>query len=119
MGIYQRGDNWYIDYYVKGRRKRKKIGSSKKLALQVLKDVQVKIVKKEYLGIYEEKKIAFNKYSQQYLEYSKANSHSVLWGQRLVRRPVCVCDFPRQSSTQLRRLPGIPFRHRPGLVSRH
>jgi len=73
MGIYQRGDNWYIDYYVKGRRKRKKIGPSKKLALQVLKDVQVKIVKKEYLGIYEDNKIAFGKYSKQYLEYSKAN----------------------------------------------
>lgn len=73
MGVYQRGDNWYIDYYVKGRRKRKKIGPSKKLALQVLKDVQVKMIKKEYLGVYEEKKISFSNYSQQYLEYSKAN----------------------------------------------
>jgi integrase len=73
MGIFQKGNNWYIDYYVKGRRKRKKIGSSKKLALQVLQDVQLKIAKGEYLGIYEEKKIPFEEYAKQYLEYSKAN----------------------------------------------
>ena len=73
MGIFQKGKNWYIDYYVKGRRKRKKIGPSKKLALQVLNDVRIKIAKGEYLGIYEEKKIPFNEYAQQYLDYSKAN----------------------------------------------
>lgn len=73
MGIFKKGKNWYIDYYFKGRRKRKKIGPSRKLALQVLKDVQIKIVKGEYLGIYEEKKISFSKYAQQYLEYSRAN----------------------------------------------
>lgn len=73
MGIFKKGDNWYIDYYIKGRRKRKKIGPSKKLALQVLNDVKLKIVKKEYLGVYEEKKISFKDFSKQYLEYSKAN----------------------------------------------
>lgn len=72
MGIFKKGDNWYIDYYVKGLRKRKKTGPSKKLALQVLKDVQIKIAKGEYLGFYEEKKIPFNKYAEQYLNYSKA-----------------------------------------------
>jgi len=70
MGIFQKGKNWYIDYYVKGRRKRKKIGPSKKLALQVLKDVQLKIAKGEYLGVYEEKKIPFDNYAEQYLDYS-------------------------------------------------
>jgi len=49
MGIFQKGNNWYIDYYVKGRRKRKKIGPSKKLATQVLNDVRLKIAKGEYL----------------------------------------------------------------------
>lgn len=73
MGIFQKGNNWYIDYYVKGRRKRKKIGTSKKLALQVLQDVQLKIAKGEYLGIFDEKKIPFDEYSKQYLAFSKAN----------------------------------------------
>jgi hypothetical protein len=27
MGIYKKGDNYYIDYYVKGKRKREKIGT--------------------------------------------------------------------------------------------
>ena len=73
MGIYRKGKNWYIDYYIKGRRKRKKVGPSKKLAEQVLKDVHVKIAKGEFLGVYEEKKILFEEYAKQYLDYSKAN----------------------------------------------
>ena len=52
MGVYKKGENWYIDYYFRGRRKRRKIGPSKKLAEQVLKDVQVKIAKGEYLGVF-------------------------------------------------------------------
>jgi len=73
MAIFQKGKDWYIDYYHRGRRKRKKIGHSKKLALQVLQDVQLKIAKGEYLGIYDEKKIPFEEYAKQYLAFSKAN----------------------------------------------
>jgi len=73
MAVYKKGKNWYIDYYVKGRRKRRKIGPSKKLAQQVLKDVHVKLAKGEYLGVYEEKKIFFEEYGKQYLAFSKAN----------------------------------------------
>ena len=73
MGIFLKDKNWYIDYYVKGQRKRKMIGPSKKLALQVLKDVQIKLAKGEYLGIYQEKKIPFNEYVKKYLVFSKAN----------------------------------------------
>lgn len=73
MAVYRKGENWYVDYYLKGRRKRKKIGHSKKLALQVLEDIHTKITKKEYLGIHEEKKIPFEEYAKEYLDYSKAN----------------------------------------------
>jgi integrase len=73
MSVYKKGNNWYIDYYVKGQRKRRKVGPSKKLALQVLEDVHVKVAKEEYLGIFEEKKALFEDFSKQYLEYSKAN----------------------------------------------
>ncbi len=73
MAVYKKGNSWYIDYYLKGERKRQKIGPSKKLALQVLEDVHVKIAKGEYLGVYEEKKIPFQEYAKEYLEYSKAN----------------------------------------------
>ena len=73
MSVYKKANNWYIDYYVKGLRKRRKVGPSKKLALQVLEDVHVKIAKGEYLGVYEEKKILFEEYAKEYLSYSKAN----------------------------------------------
>jgi integrase len=73
MAVYKKGKNLYIDYYVKGWRKRRKIGPSKKLAEQVLQDVHVKMAKGEYLGVYDEKKISFEELGQQYLAYSKAN----------------------------------------------
>jgi len=73
MGIFKKGNNWYVDYYLKGRRKRKKVGPSKKLAEQVLKDIQVKTAKGEYLGIFEEKKILFSDFFQSYLSFSKTN----------------------------------------------
>ena len=73
MSVYKKGKHWYIDYYVHGQRKRKKIGPSKQVAELALKDVQVKIAKGEYLGIYEEKKILFKDFAEEYLEYSKAN----------------------------------------------
>ena len=73
MSIFKKGNNWYIDYYLKGRRKRKKIGHSKKLAEQVLKNVQVNIAKREYLGILEEQKVLFEEYGEQYRDYAKVN----------------------------------------------
>lgn len=76
MAIFQKGKNWYIDYYFKGRRKRKKVGLSKKLAAQALKDVQVRIFKREYMGAYEEKKILFEDFAKEYLEYVRANKSS-------------------------------------------
>ena len=79
MGIFLKGKNWYIDYYLEGRRKRKKIGTSKKDAALVLKDIHVKKARKEYLGIYEEKKILFDEYAKQYLDYSKANKSSATY----------------------------------------
>ena len=72
MGVYQKGKNWYKDYYVKGHRKRKKIGPSKKDAELSLKNVQVKNAREEYLGIFEEKKMPFDKYARKYLDYYKS-----------------------------------------------
>jgi len=35
MGVYKKGINWYIDYYLpNGKRKREKVGPSKKQNLQ-------------------------------------------------------------------------------------
>jgi hypothetical protein len=37
MGVFKKGRQWYIDYYVKGVRKRKKIGRSKQVARELPK----------------------------------------------------------------------------------
>jgi len=41
MSVYKKGKNWYIDYYAKGKRKRKKIGASKKLAENEIRAVPI------------------------------------------------------------------------------
>jgi hypothetical protein len=43
MTIFKKGRYWYIDYYVKGVRKRKKIGPSKQVAELALAQVEVKL----------------------------------------------------------------------------
>ena len=74
MRIYQRKGVWYIDYRSpSGQRVRKKVGTSRRMAELTLRDIELKIVKAEYLGVTEPKKITFAKLSQEYLQYSKAN----------------------------------------------
>ena len=59
MGIYQKDGNWFIDYYVRGRRKREKIGSSRKLAEMVLAKRKIEIAENRFLDIKKDKKIKF------------------------------------------------------------
>ncbi len=73
MRIYQRRKVWYIDYIFQGKRFRKRIGYSKKVAELTLKDIEVKIARKEHLGIQETNKILFENYSEEYLKYAKIN----------------------------------------------
>lgn len=73
--IYQRpgkkGVYWYLDYAVDGRRVRKRVGKSKRLAELALADVEVKIERKE-LG-FQTKDRGFTEFVQDYLGYSKSN----------------------------------------------
>jgi integrase len=54
-------------------RKRKKIGPSKQVVELALKDVELKIAKGEYLGIYEDKRITLAQFAEEYLGYARAN----------------------------------------------
>ena len=58
---------------MKGTRKRKKIGPSKQVAELALAQVEVKIAKGDYLGIYEDKKITLPHFSKEYLAFADAN----------------------------------------------
>jgi site-specific recombinase XerD len=71
MGIFKDGRHWFIDLRINGKRRRKKVGPSKELALLVLKDLEVKKAKGEFFGIFEERKIRFKDYSDQWLKERK------------------------------------------------
>jgi len=77
MAIYQKNGNWFIDYRVEGRRKREKIGSSKKLAEQVLAKRKIDIAEGKYLDRQKQEKITFEEFSERYLkDYSIPNKRS-------------------------------------------
>jgi len=75
MGIYQKDGNWFIDYYANGRRKREKIGSSRKLAEMVLAKRKIEIAENRFLDIKKDKKIKFAKLADTFLNnYSRINN---------------------------------------------
>jgi len=75
----QKGNKYFVDYRVNGRRIRKFAGSSKKIAELYLKDIEVKMAKDE-LG-FEKKDKDLGKLFEDYLSYSKTN-HSPATGKR-------------------------------------
>lgn len=77
MGVYRKNNEWYIDYYFQGRRKREKVGPSKKLAQEVLNKRKIQIAENRFLDIKKDKKIKFKDFSEIYLEdYAKPNKRS-------------------------------------------
>jgi hypothetical protein len=74
MGVFKRrypdgriSKDWYINYRIKGRQYKRRIGPNKKLAEQVLMDIELKQAKGDYLGVYEAKKILFTDCLEEYL----------------------------------------------------
>src|SRR3989344_3984605 len=65
------GTYWYLDYAVDGRRIRKRVGKSKKLAQLALADVQVKLERKELGFQSKDKNLA--DFFVEYLDYAKTN----------------------------------------------
>ena len=70
---YKRGSVWYLSYYINGKRVRKKVGKSKKLAELAREEIEVKIAKAE-LGWEEVKDPAFDGFKDQYLTYLAGNT---------------------------------------------
>lgn len=73
MGVYKKGSDFYIDFYANGKRKRKKIGPSKKIAELVLKKRKVEIAEGKFLDIDKMEKVRFDIFADEYL-----NLHSKL-----------------------------------------
>lgn len=77
MATFKKNGEWWIDYYVNGRRKREKIGPSKKLAQDVLRKRKVQIAENRFLDVKRDQKIRFEDFAKDFLSnYSKPNKRS-------------------------------------------
>jgi hypothetical protein len=54
LALYQRGENWYIDFRFKGQRIRESIGPSRKDAEKIIAKKKTEIVENKYLDIRKE-----------------------------------------------------------------
>jgi len=68
---YKIGKTWYLNYPIDGKRIRKKIGRSKEVADTALKDIEVKLAKKEAGLLIQDAKLS--EFFEKLYEYSKAN----------------------------------------------
>ncbi|MEW6349731.1 MAG: tyrosine-type recombinase/integrase [Thermodesulfobacteriota bacterium] len=110
MGVFKKQGNWWIDFYHQGKRIRRKVGPSKRLAEMALADVQVKKAKNEFLGVCQPKKILFKDFVDEYVKESKAekarssyerdgttiNTHLLpFWGEERIDRitPKMIKDY--------------------------
>ena len=75
MGIYKVENIWYIDYYYEGRRIREPASKSKTEAAEMLEARKTDIVRGEF-HLPGKRKIKFEKFAQEYLEYAKINKRS-------------------------------------------
>jgi integrase len=78
MAVFKKQGVYWIDYYVKGRRKRERIGPDKKLAETVLKKRKVAIAEGKYLEKQRPVTTTFDELAAPYLRYAQANKRSWL-----------------------------------------
>ncbi len=71
MGIYKVGNQWYIDLYVDGRRKRKAVGSHKE-AENALTAIKADVLRGEF-RFKRENKVHFEAFTEDYLEHCRTN----------------------------------------------
>lgn len=91
VGVFQRGGNWHIRYSFRGKRIRKKIGSSKTLAENALRKIKLEIAEGKFLDIKRELKIKFEDFADEYMElHVKVNNrswqNSILSNMKLLKR---------------------------------
>lgn len=77
MRVYKRGKSWYLDVNFEGRRKRKKIpgARTKSDAQAALVATKTDILRGEF-KFKQERKILFEDFAREYLEYAKVNKKS-------------------------------------------
>jgi integrase len=84
MGVYQRGENWYVDFAFHGKRIREMIGPSRKGAEAVIAKRKTEIAEGKFLDIQKGPvPIKFHEFAKEYLAYSKTNKKSSTYTREL------------------------------------
>ena len=74
MGVYLRGDNWYIDFTFKGQRIRESIGPSRRGAEKVIAKKKAEIAENKFLDVRKDPEpITFHEFAKEYLKWAKTN----------------------------------------------
>jgi len=68
--IYKRGDVWYLDIRVNGRRVRRRVGKTKRIAELALRDAEVKVAREEF-G-FSHARVPLREFFESFLDYSWA-----------------------------------------------
>lgn len=78
MGVVNKNGNWYIDYRLpNSKRRREKVGTSKKLAETVFSKRKVEIAEGKYLDIRKQEKTKFETFAEEFLNiHSKVSKKS-------------------------------------------
>ncbi|MBI4245215.1 MAG: site-specific integrase, partial [Planctomycetes bacterium] len=77
MGVRKKGDNYFIDYWYRGKRHRQKVGPSRRQAESVLNKIKVSIAENRFLDVRKQQKILFKDMAREYIErYSRQNKKS-------------------------------------------
>ena len=84
MSIYQRGENWDIDFTFKGKRIRESIGPSRKGAEKVIAKRKAEIAENKFLDKRKEPDpIKFHEFGKEYLQWAKTNKKPSSWNREL------------------------------------
>jgi len=74
MGVYQRGENWYIDFTFHGKRIREMIGPSRKGAEKVIAKRKAEIAENKYLDVRKDPApTLFHDFAKKYLQWAETN----------------------------------------------
>jgi integrase len=84
VSVYQRGENWYVDFVFKGQRIRESIGPSRKDAEKVIAKKKTEIIENKYLDIRKDPDpITFHAFGVEYLKWAKTNKKPSSYGRDL------------------------------------
>lgn len=120
MGIRKRGKRtWLVDVYDgKGRRIRRSVGTSKAVAVLTEKDLQLKIARGQYLGIFDTNGTPFSEYAKEWLERKKMNVSQSTWRDyKSTLEAHAIPHFGRMPLNQIRRRDVEEFLDKLGALS--